>query len=207
MPADGFRAPIELRGRHIELVPLATAHAADLAHAARDPETSRFLREPVPSTEAAIGPYIAMLLDRHRAGTDLPFTTRLLPHGPAIGMTRYLNIDRPNRNVEIGGTWLDSAFWRTAVNTESKYLLLRHAFEVEGVRRVQLQTDQRNERSQRAIARIGGVREALLRENVLLANGYFRSSVIYSLLESEWPAAKARLEGMLARPWQRPGGL
>ena len=119
-------------------------------------------------------------------------------------MTNFLHIDRENQSVEVGGTWLDSGFWRTPFNTESKYLLFRHAFEVERVNRLQLQTDLRNERSQRAIERLGAVREAVLREDVQLADGYFRSSVYYSVLASEWPAVRARLEASLARPWNRP---
>lgn len=206
MAADGFRTPITLRGRHIELVPLDLSQRDELRHAARDPEVSRYLRNGPGSTMADLDALFAFLGEQEAAGTDLAFTTRLLPRGPAIGMTRYLNIERPHLSVEVGGTWLDSTYWRTAVNTETKFLLLRHAFEDEGVRRVQLQTDLRNERSQRAIERIGGVREAVLRENVLLPDGYFRSSVIYSVLASEWPVVKRGLETMLARPGPAPSG-
>ncbi len=206
MSADGFRSPITLYGRFIELVPLERSHRDELRYAARDPEVSRYLRNPPGTTLAELDALIELLLGLQKAGEVLAFTTRLLPEGPAIGMTRYLNIDRKNLGVEVGGTWLDSTYWRTAVNTESKYLLFRHAFESESVRRVQLQTDLRNVRSQRAIERVGAVREGVLRENVLLPGGYFRSSVIYSVLASEWPAVKGRLETMIARPWTRPKG-
>jgi N-acetyltransferase len=205
MPPDGFRTPLTLHGTHVDLLPLDAAQAVELRHAARDPEVRRFLRDGPGSTLAETEALIGLLLERKTRGDDLPFAVRLKPEGPFIGMTRYLNIDRRNSGVEIGGTWYDSTYWRTGVNTECKWLLLRHAFEEEGVRRVQLQTDARNERSQRAIERIGGVREAALRENVLLADGYFRTSIIYSILASEWPTVRTRLEAMLARPWSPPG--
>jgi N-acetyltransferase len=201
MSSDGFRSPISLRGRHVELVPLDVAQVDELHRAARDPEIGRFLRDPPGATPESAAALVTLILDRQRAGTDLAFATRKLPDGPVIGMTRYLNIDRPNENVEVGGTWLDSAYWRTPVNTESKYLLLRHAFEDERVRRVQLQTDLRNLRSQRAIERLGAIKEAALRENVRLRDGYYRTSVVYGILASEWPGVRTRLEDALARPW------
>lgn len=204
MAPDGFRTPVALRGRYVELVPLTPAHRDELHRAARDPEIGRFLRDPPGTSSATVEALIALVLGHQRDGSALAFATRKLPDGPVIGMTRYLNIDRPNRNVEVGGTWIDSAYWRTPVNTESKFLLLPHAFEDEEVRRVQLQTDLRNVRSQRAIERLGAVREAALRENVLLRDGYFRTSVIYSILASEWPAVRGRLSAALERPWTEP---
>jgi len=204
MVADGFRSPLALSGRYIELVPLSLDHAAELARAAADPEVGRFLRDPPGPTEAITAALIRLVLADQANGTDLAFATRLRPAGPAIGMTRYLRIDRPNHAVEIGGTWIDPRYWRTPVNTESKLLLLRHAFDDERVHRVQIQTDLRNERSQRAIERLGAVREAVLREDVRLRTGYVRSSVIYSILESEWPAVRRRLEEALARPSNLP---
>jgi RimJ/RimL family protein N-acetyltransferase len=203
MPADGFRAPIELRGRHVELLPLLREHRQALLFAARDPEVGRFLRTQPGTTLASIDGLIGQWLEGFARGTVLPFSLRV-PGGPVIGMTNYLRIERANRAVEIGGTWLDSTFWRTPVNTEAKYLLLRHAFEDEQFHRVQLQTDSRNVRSQRAIARIGGVHEAALREDVLLSGPYWRTSEMFSLLAPEWPSAKARLESMLARLWVGP---
>jgi RimJ/RimL family protein N-acetyltransferase len=144
---------------------------------------------------------IALLLERQKAGTDLPFTTVLRADDRPVGMTRFLHIDRTNLSVEVGGTWLDSALWRTPVNTESKFLLFRYAFETEKVHRVSLRTDLRNERSQRAIARLGAVREAVFRDDRLLADGSFRSSVAYGILASEWPRVRSGLEGMLAHEW------
>ena len=114
-------------------------------------------------------------------------------------MTRYLNIETANRAVEIGGTWYAPEFQHTGVNTECKYLLLSHAFEDLGCIRVQFKTDLRNIRSQQAIERIGGVREGVLRNQVILPDGYIRSSVYYSILVEEWPQVKRHLETLMRR--------
>jgi RimJ/RimL family protein N-acetyltransferase len=204
MRPESFRTPVTLTGRYVELVPLEKGHRDALRLAAADPEIGRYLRQGPGRSPEEMDHLIDTLRAAQSDGTDLPFTTRLLPDHRAVGMTRYLRIDRENQWVEVGGTWLDSAYWRTPVNTESKYLLLRHAFEHEEARRVQLQTDLRNERSQRAIARLGAIREGVLREDVRLPDGYFRSSVYYSVLASEWPEMKSRLEAALERAWVRP---
>jgi RimJ/RimL family protein N-acetyltransferase len=205
MRPDQFRTPLTLSGPHVELVPLQKEHREGLRRAAGDPQIRQYLRNGPGSSLEDMDVLIEMLLAAQAAGTDLPFTTRLLPDHRVVGMTRYLRVDRENRWVEVGGTWLDSSYWRTPVNSETKLLMLGHAFEDEGVHRVQLQTDLRNERSQRAIERIGAMREGVLREDVLLSDGYLRSSVYYSVLRSEWPETKARLESYLARPWNWPG--
>src|SRR5258708_33070454 len=137
------------------------------------------------------------LVVRRAGGTDLPFGGVHQATGRAIGASRYLDIQPANRAVEIGGTWYGRDFQRTAVNTESKYLLLSHAFERLGCVRVQLKTDLRNERSQHAIERIGAQREGVLRHNKIMPDGHLRDSVYYSILAEEWPAVKAKLEGML----------
>jgi N-acetyltransferase len=204
MRPEAFRPPVTLSGRYVELVPLSVAHAEALWGPASRPEVTQYLRVgPVPS-KSAMEEQIRTLLALQDAGTDLPFTTCLLPDRRPIGMTRFLRIDRPNDTVEIGGTWIEPLFWRTPVNTEAKLLMLRHAFEVERAWRVQLQTDSRNERSQRAIARIGAVREGTLREDVLLPNGYRRSSVYFSILRTEWPTVESRLTLALGRAWAPP---
>jgi RimJ/RimL family protein N-acetyltransferase len=122
-----------------------------------------------------------------------------LESGRVAGATRYLNIVPQDRGLEIGGTWYGPEFQRTVVNTECKYLLLSHAFERLGCIRVQLKTDLRNERSQRAIERIGAVKEGVLRNHMILPDGRIRHSVFYSILDTEWPEVKNRLEGMLER--------
>ncbi|MCI4365980.1 MAG: GNAT family N-acetyltransferase [Thermoplasmata archaeon] len=201
MPADGFRRPLHLVGRFVELVPLEPSHAAALAERLQDSETLRFFRSPPLRTTKAVAEWIQILTAAQRAGTDLPFTTLLKASREPIGMTRYLRIDRGTPSVEVGGTWLDPRFWGSPLNLETKWLLLRHAFEEEGVHRVQLQTDLRNLRSQRAVEGIGATFEARLREDVVLPDGTFRTSVYYSILESEWPQVRAGLEAKLARPW------
>jgi RimJ/RimL family protein N-acetyltransferase len=201
MRPESLRSSFTLAGRHVELVPLDRGHRTELRLAASVPEVGQYLRHTPGRSLHDMDELIDTLLTAQAAGTDLPFTTRLLPDHRTVGMTRFLRIDRENQWVEIGGTWLDPALWRTPINTETKYLLLRHAFENEAVHRVQLQTDLRNERSQRAIVRLGAVREGVLREDVRLSDGAFRSSVYYSILTAEWPAVKSRLESYLARPW------
>jgi N-acetyltransferase len=198
---ESFRTPVTLTGRWVRLVPLSLSDAAVLRAAARDPEIGRFMFVGPGTTMEDMRSFISLVLERQSGGTDLGFTTVLRAEDRPVGMTRYLNIDRTNQSVEIGGTWLDSALWRTPINTETKYLLLRHAFETEKVHRVSLQTDLRNERSQRAIARLGAVREAVFRDDKLLPDGTFRTSVVYGIVVSEWPAVKERLEKKLARPW------
>ncbi len=205
MRPESFRRPVTLEGKFVRLVPLDPTHRDGLRAAASDPEGGRYLLAGPGGTGEEMARLIELLLGRERDGTDLPFTTVRVSDARPVGMTRYLNIDRPNRAVEVGGTWLDHHLWRTPFNTEAKYLLLRHAFETEGAHRVYLKTDLRNERSQRAIERIGAKREAVLREHLRLADGYYRSSVYYSLLEDEWPAVRRRLEAMLARPWTPTG--
>jgi RimJ/RimL family protein N-acetyltransferase len=131
-------------------------------------------------------------------GATYPFAVIHLPTGRAVGSTSYLDIQPQNRALEIGGTWYAPPFQRTGVNTECKFLLLQHAFEQLGCLRVQFKTDLRNERSQRALERIGAMKEGLLRKNLTMPDGYQRSSVVYSILDDEWPAVRARLERMLS---------
>ena len=188
-------------GRYIELVPLEVAHVDALAMAGRDPRIWEFMKFGPRTTRAGMADLVDSYLAREKLGVDLPFTVVRRETGVPIGMTRYLDIDRANRWVEIGGTWLDTAYWHSPFNTDSKLLLLRHAFESENVLRVQIKTDTRNVRSARAIERLGAVWEGVLRDHMVLPSGYVRSSVYYSILAREWPAVRARLEGFLARPW------
>ncbi|MBI4841836.1 MAG: GNAT family N-acetyltransferase, partial [candidate division NC10 bacterium] len=132
-------------------------------------------------------------------GTQIPFAIVERASGKAIGSTRYLDIRRGDRGLEIGWTWIGLPFQRTAVNTECKYLLLVHAFEDQRAVRVQLKTDLRNEASQRAIERLGAVREGVLRKHMVLWDGFIRDTVYYSIIDSEWPEVKRRLQRRLAR--------
>jgi len=199
---EGFRPPVTLTGRWVRLVPLTLDHAPPLREAARDPEVRRYLLHGPGETLEQMRALIAYRLEQQRVGVDLPFTTVLRATDRPVGMTGFIHIDRTNQSVEVGGTWLDSALWRTPLNTESKYLLFRYAFETGRAHRVWLQTDVRNERAQRAIARLGATREATFREDKLRADGTYRSSVYYGILVSEWPRVRDSLESMLAREWR-----
>ncbi len=201
-----FRGPLRLVGARVVVRSYAPEDADELFRASRDPRVGQFLLHPPGADRPEFDRFVAMLLERQATGSELLFTTTLASSGRPIGMTRYIEIDRDAASVEVGGTWLDPRFWESPVNTESKLLLLRHAFEDEGVHRVWLRTDLRNERSQRAIARLGATREAVLREHLLLPSGHFRSSVYFGILEDEWPAVRDRLTTKLARPWNPPGG-
>ncbi len=189
--------PITLVGRVVRLEPLAEAHVPDLTIAGQDESIWRYMLYGAIQTEGQMRAWVHEILSRQARGTDLPFAVVHLESGRAIGSTRYLDIQPQHRGLEIGGTWYAVAYQRTAVNTECKYLLLKHAFEGLGCIRVQLKTDLRNERSQKAIERIGAVREGVLRNHMLLPDGHIRHSVFYSIIASEWPAVKARLEEKL----------
>jgi len=189
--------PITLTGQHVRLEPMTTAHVPDLAAVGLDPNIWRYMVYGEMNSEPDMRAWVEDILGRQAKGTDLPFAVIDLKSGRAIGATRYMNIDHPNRSLEIGGTWYAVAYQRTAVNTECKYLLLTHAFETYGCIRVQFKTDLRNERSQKAIERLGAVKEGVLRNHVILPDGYFRHSVYYSILPEEWPKVKANLEEKL----------
>jgi RimJ/RimL family protein N-acetyltransferase len=141
--------------------------------------------------------YVEAALREQAAGVSLPFATIDLASGRVIGSTRYGNIDRANRRVEIGWTWVAPPWQRTPVNTEAKYLMLGHAFETLGCMRVELKTDSLNERSRAAILRIGAQQEGIFRNHMVTESGRIRHSVYFSLIDSEWPAVKARLEEKL----------
>jgi RimJ/RimL family protein N-acetyltransferase len=202
-----FRGPVTFYGRHVRLVPLDRDQIPGLVRAGTDPEIWQWLPYGFCGAEEPMARLVDLLLDRQAQGIDLAFTILLRPDDRPVGMTRYLAIDRPNRNVEVGGTWLAPALWRSPVNSESKLWMLRHAFETEGCERVQLKTDLRNIRSQRAIERLGAVKEGVLRQHMTRADGTLRDSVVYSILRTEWPSVRERLERVVGRPWMRPAGF
>jgi N-acetyltransferase len=202
-----FRPPVTLEGPRLRLAPLELRHAEALAPIGRMPEVWEFLSYgPFPDAEQ-MRAHIGALHERQALGTDLPFVTVRRSDGLVLGMSRFLNIERENESAEIGGTWFDSRFWRGPYNTEAKRLMLGHAFETEGAHRVSIRTDLRNERSQRAIERIGGRREGVLREERVVRDGYRRSTVVYSILAEEWPEVRDRLDGWIARPWAEPPAI
>lgn len=188
--------PVTLGGRHVRLEPLAQTHHAALCAVGLDPELWEFIPYRV-ATPEDMAAYIKTALDHQAAGSALPFATVHAPSGQAIGSTRYMNIDRANRRVEIGATWIARPWRRTAVNTEAKYLMLRHAFETLGCIRVELKTDSLNQRSRNAIRRIGATEEGTLRQHMITWSGRLRDSVYFSILESEWPRVKQDLEQKL----------
>lgn len=190
--------PVVLRGRHARLEPLTTGHAPGLFEAAQDDSVWRYLPRPRPADEGAVRELIGEALEAAGQGVQVPFAI-IDAAGRVAGSTRYMDIVRENRALEIGWTWLGAPWQRSGVNTECKYLLLRHAFEEWGALRVQLRTDGRNERSQRAILRIGAVFEGRFRKHRVMHDGYVRDSVFYSVIAEEWPGVRARLEGFLAR--------
>jgi len=191
--------PLTLTGRFVRLEPLSETHLPDLALVGLDSRIWQFMVYTRVETAEHLRSWVLDMLDRQQHGTDLPFAVIHLASGKAIGCTRYLDIRPDDRALEIGGTWYGVAYQRTAVNTESKYLLLEHAFETLGCVRVQFKTDLRNLPSQHAIERLGAVKEGLLRNHMILPDGILRHSVFYSIIDSEWPAIKARLEQMLSR--------
>ena len=189
-------APVILEGSHVRLEPLAKAHLAGLVLVGLDEELWRWIPAPVRTTEE-MGAYIDTALEEQKRGVSLPFALIEKATGRAIGSTRYGSIDRTHRRAEIGWTWVAREWQRTAVNTEAKYLLLRHAFETLGCIRVELKTDSLNERSRAAILRIGAQEEGTFRNHMITASGRIRHTAYFSIVDSEWPAVKARLESLL----------
>ena len=189
-------AIVTLSGTHVVLEPLAPDHVPDLLAAAQSDEIWRLTIDD-PRTPAAMHDYVMRALAAREAGQALPFAVRHRASDTVIGCTRYHAISHADLGVEIGFTWYAPAFWRTAVNTECKYLLLTHAFERLGCIRVELKTDARNSRSRTAILRLGAVEEGTLRSKVIMRDGHRRDSVYYSILDREWPAVKAGLEAKL----------
>lgn len=191
--------PVTLAGRHVRLAPLHPSYAEALFPEADEPEIWRFMPYGTVDSVDKLRAVIVDLLGRQERGTDLCFATISQTSGRPIGMTRFMEINRGYRGVEIGGTWLGKAHRRTPANTEAKYMMLQHAFETWGCIRVQIRTDVRNERSQRAVERLGFAREGVLRKNMIMPDGHHRSSVFYSLIDDEWPTIRAHLESLLGR--------
>jgi len=191
--------PVVLTGKYVRLEPMTGAHIPALAEIGVGQAFWGFMLYGDMKSVDDMGEWVQDILSRAQKGTDLPFVAIHLASGRVAGATRYLNIMPNDRGLEIGGTWYGTDFQRSVVNTECKYLLLRHAFEMLGCIRVQLKTDLRNERSQRAIERIGAVKEGILRNHMILPDGRYRHSVFYSILDTEWDEVKKRLAEMMER--------
>lgn len=190
-------APIVLEGRHVRLEPLAMKHHAALSQVI-DPTLLQWFSKPA-TTPEELHEFIATATREQAQGRAVAFATIDRASGRAIGSTRFGNIDRANRRAEIGWTWIGRLWQRTAINTEAKLLMLSHAFERWGCIRVEFKTDSRNTQSRAALARLGATEEGYFRNHMVTASGRIRHSVYFSIVESEWPLVKRRLEARLAQ--------
>jgi len=195
--------PTTLTGKSIRLEPLTEAHIPDLEYACRDPADGRrtiwrYLLDARIYREAGMGALVKELLARQARGTDLPFAIIDLKSGNACGTTRFMEIQVENRALEIG-TWIGLGYQREGINLESKLLMLKHAFDTLNAMRVQFKIDTRNFASIEAIERIKATREGLARNHIILHDGTPRTSALFSILDSEWPAVEIHLENLMAR--------
>jgi N-acetyltransferase len=188
--------PVTLTGKIVQLRPLTVDHVPDL-YAVSEPSIWKYMLYGDIFFEEDMRGWVLDMLERAKAGTDLPFVVINLASGKAIGATRYLEIRPQHRGLEIGGTWYGLDYQRTGVNTECKYLLLKYAFELLGCIRVQFKSDSRNEQSIKAIKRIGAKSEGILRNHMILPDGTYRHSAFFSILDEEWLGVKQKLEELL----------
>lgn len=188
--------PAVLEGRYVRLEPLTISHVQPLSQVGLDEELWRWIPVPV-RTAADMTAYVETALKERDSGLAVPFVQIERASGRVVGSTRYASIERTHRRLEIGWTWVAPAWQRTVINTEAKYLLLRHAFEALGCMRVELKTDSLNERSRAAILRIGARQEGIFRNHMITSSGRIRHSVYFSIIDSEWPEVKSRLEARL----------
>jgi len=195
--------PVTLTGKHLRLEPLTEAHTPHPEYACKPSPDGRrtiwrYLLDARIYREQGMAGMVKTLLTRQAAGTDLPFAMIDLKSGNAVGTTRFMEIQVADKVVEIG-TWIGLGFQREGLNLESKHLMLKHAFDTLGAVRVQFKIDHRNFASLDAIERLRAYREGVMRNHIILADGTPRSSVYYSILNTEWPAIELHLEALLAR--------
>jgi RimJ/RimL family protein N-acetyltransferase len=188
--------PAVLEGIHVRLEPLSRKHHTELCEVGLEELLWQWIPTPV-RTADEMAAYIELALKEQANGLSLPFAQVEKATGRVIGSTRYMNIDRVHHRVEIGCTWIGREWQRTATNTEAKYLLLRHAFETLGCMRVELKTDSLNDKSRAAILRIGAKEEGIFRNHMMTSTGRIRHTVYFSVIDSEWPEVKSRLERKL----------
>ncbi|RNF39187.1 GNAT family N-acetyltransferase [Planococcus salinus] len=189
--------PVKLVGERVILLPMEIHHAEDLFNAGNSAEIWAYMPMKVESIEDMKG-LVDKALQAREQGTEFPFVIFDKKLRKIVGSTRFLDISTHDKSLEIGWTWLSPVVWKTRVNTECKYLLLKHCFEILQAIRVQIKTDGRNIRSQQAIERIGAVKEGVLRQHRILPDGFVRDSVYYSVIDREWVKVKERLESMLS---------
>ena len=207
MQPQRFVEPVALEGRHVRLEPMTRARAGAIAEALAIAAADGTLWEskvttiPRPENMRA---YVDQALSELDAGVSMPFVTLDRASGKVVGTTRYMNIEAPHRRLEIGTTWLARSAQRTPINTEAKYLMLKHAFEVLRCIAVDLRTHERNAQSRAAIERLGAKLDGILRHHRIMPDGSLRNTATYSIIDTEWPAVKAGLEQKLAgRPGER----
>lgn len=189
--------PVTLTGRYVRLEPLSTSHFDALIEVGANRGIFRYFPQQIESPDE-VRAYLQHCLAGMTARESVTFTNISLADNRPVGGTSFLAIDRVHRRLEIGGTWIAPEWQRTACNTEAKYLQLRHCFEELGCVRVEFKTDSLNQKSRAALARIGAVEEGTFRNHMIVQpDGRRRHSVYFSIIESEWPAARARLETML----------
>ncbi|MBS0456576.1 MAG: GNAT family N-acetyltransferase [Proteobacteria bacterium] len=199
--ATAWLDPVTLASDQVRLEPLAPAHSPALCEATRDGQLWNLWYTSVPAPER-MDAWIASALADRAAGTALPFVVRD-GNGVVVGSTRYCNADAGNRRLEIGHTWYAERVQRSGVNTQAKWLLLRHAFETLGCIAVEFRTHWCNLRSRAAIARLGAKQDGVLRNHRIMPDGSFRDTVVFSIVASEWPAARAHLQFLVESGGQR----
>jgi RimJ/RimL family protein N-acetyltransferase len=190
-----------LEGAAVRLEPMRESHLEALCAVGLDTRVSRLMTHPF-TTRDQMADYVREAIAARAARAAIPFVTILRDSAGSatvVGSTRFMNVDPSNRRMEIGSTWIGLPWQRTRVNTEAKYLMLRHAFEHLGCLRIEFKTDSLNTRSRAALLRIGAVEEGTFRSHVITAEGRVRHSVYFSITAEEWPAARSRLEGLLRR--------
>jgi RimJ/RimL family protein N-acetyltransferase len=198
LSTNAVTSPLSLQGSHVHLEPLRAEHAPLLWGIAKDHLADLFQWIPYQlSSLEDFQEFNRQVLEEQRRGVSVPFATFELRSNHIAGTTRFMNMDLANRKVEIGSTWVAPRWQRTVVNTEAKYLMLCHAFETWRCLRVELKTDALNQRSRQAILRLGAKEEGVLRKHMLTWSGRQRDSVYFSILDTEWPEVKARLEARL----------
>jgi RimJ/RimL family protein N-acetyltransferase len=198
MAKSAFLEPTTLKGRHARLVPLELSHHDDLADAVRDGALWKLWYTTIPSPDG-MKTEIERRLGLQAEGKMLPFTV-LGADGKAVGMTTYMNVDAPNRRLEIGSTWYRASVQRTALNTECKLLLLTHAFEKLDCIAVEFRTHVLNSQSRRGIERLGAKFDGQLRNHAIMPGGTLRDTVVYSIIAGEWPMVKSHLNWQLSKP-------
>ncbi|WP_210608108.1 GNAT family N-acetyltransferase [Priestia flexa] len=187
----------KLKGNQICIVPMDKKYIEELCKIGQEKSIWEHLPETL-TTRYSMENFINEALIQKERCIEYPFVILSLKTDEVIGTTRFMNISKDNKSLEIGWTWLTSKVWGTGVNIECKYLLLKYCFEYMNLCRVQFKTDERNIRSQKAIEKIGGIREGILRNHMIRKDGSFRNSVFYSIIDSEWPYVRRKLELLLS---------